>query len=65
MLKSYLILNVQNEYDVYKPFYDVKTKSQNKSKKITIKDLKPVQVGKNFMGLSSLKQTNGCKSCGH
>jgi len=42
-----------------------KLKSQNKSKKITIKDLKPVQVGKNFMGLSSLKQTNGCKSCGH
>ena len=42
-----------------------KLKSTNKSKKKTIKDLKPVQVGKNFMGLSSLKQTNGCKSCGH
>ena len=40
-----------------------KLKSQNKSKKKTITDLKPVQVGKNFMGLSSLKQTNGCKSC--
>ena len=42
-----------------------KLKSTNKRKKKTIKDLKPVQVGKNFMGLSSLKQTNGCKSCGH
>lgn len=27
--------------------------------------IKPVQIGNNFMGLSTLKKSKGCKSCGH
>ena len=27
--------------------------------------IRPRQIGNNFMGLAYLKQTKGCKSCGH
>ena len=27
--------------------------------------IKPAQLSNNFMGLSTLKKTKGCKSCGH
>ena len=35
-------------------------KSQSNKPKV-----KRAQIGKNFMGLSTLKQSKGCKSCGH
>ena len=41
------------------------TYSISKKTKTTKTVIKPVQIGNNFMGLSTLKQSKGCKSCGH
>ena len=41
------------------------TYSIQKKIKTTKTVIKPAQIGNNFMGLSTLKKSKGCKSCGH